>query len=130
MSGRSGRGNQNFNSLPHTEVDTGTYFTKIIPKTFQLTTSHRGRPSEALLYRLYGTYFNSLPHTEVDISKIINMRISVIFQLTTSHRGRRGATHKRTVFSYFNSLPHTEVDQYLSGIRLILYISTHYLTQR
>ena len=69
MSGRSGRGNQNFNSLPHTEVDTGTYFTKIIPKTFQLTTSHRGRPSEALLYSLYGTYFNSLPHTEVDLPK-------------------------------------------------------------
>ena len=151
MSGRSGRGNQNFNSLPHTEVDTGTYFTKIIPKTFQLTTSHRGRPSEALLYRLYGTYFNSLPHTEVDAhacSQILWFTFQlttshrgrrgdfsweidyVVFQLTTSHRGRRKHLLHAGYQEYFNSLPHTEVDDFKSRHELKVIISTHYLTQR
>ena len=55
---------ENFNSLPHTEVD----FVDLWGETeggFQLTTSHRGR------HRL-----------------VIHSILFSIFQLTTSHRGR------------------------------------------
>ena len=77
----------NFNSLPHTEVDhlwckmllrsdiSTHYLTQrqtppdlfpVISSVFQLTTSHRGRPSTCSPFCGL-EYFNSLPHTEVDL---------------------------------------------------------------
>ena len=150
MSGRSGRGNQNFNSLPHTEVDTGTYFTKIIPKTFQLTTSHRGRRG-ATHKRTVFSYFNSLPHTEVDqylsgIRLILYISTHYLTQrqtLTLAHRSCglhfNSLPHtevdevilvERQIMQYFNSLPHTEVDASIYFTLVTRSISTHYLTQR
>ena len=80
-----------FNSLPHTEVDTRALWKNQKMWSFQLTTSHRGRPAFQPHASCVG-YFNSLPHTEVDSASTTHY---------TSHR-------------YFNSLPHTEVDSNLS----------------
>ena len=54
-----------FNSLPHTEVDVGFSVNVHLQSVFQLTTSHRGRPS--------------VPISIIGLDS---------FQLTTSHRGR------------------------------------------
>ena len=83
--------NQNFNSLPHAEVDdfvfkrtcSGNYFNS-------LPHAEVDHLQEVFLYRL-GHYFNSLPHAEVD----------------GYSRSSYGS------YSHFNSLPHAEVDQRL-----------------
>ena len=56
---------ENFNSLPHTEVDVRE--DELTPDylIFQLTTSHRGRRCPHSR-QCFCWYFNSLPHTEVD----------------------------------------------------------------
>ena len=99
-----------FNSLPHAEVDEDVRcwavpFMKFqlttsrrgrrieIPEdkqadVFQLTTSRRGRRENAVVGSV-GGYFNSLPHAEVDKKMEVQSRISTTFQLTTSRRGRR-----------------------------------------
>ena len=76
-------------------------------KSFQLTTSHRGRQAEKEIEDIHQN-FNSLPHTEVD-----HQELSVI-----------------ALYNHFNSLPHTEVDCTKGVITPEQYISTHYLTQR
>ena len=75
--------------------------------SFQLTTSHRGRPCYHLVIPP-ASYFNSLPHTEVD----------AVAPLPDEKE------------QYFNSLPHTEVDLDVADSGRVPIISTHYLTQR
>ena len=119
-----------FNSLPHTEVDgcsflrdilqhisthyltqrqTGGMENPLAVKSFQLTTSHRGRQAEKEIEDIHQN-FNSLPHTEVDPHSRYPHRPVLIFQLTTSHRGRRIRLIRFNLRKHFNSLPHTEVD--------------------
>ena len=79
---------ENFNSLPHAEVDVRKLNIGDIEWEFQLTTSRRGRP----------------------IPKGI-IAIPNKFQLTTSRRGRRSVPALPFLISqHFNSLPHAEVD--------------------
>ena len=56
-----------FNSLPHTEVDPYPPLQGRYQQSFQLTTSHRGRPVRQHIEDIINSNFNSLPHTEVDL---------------------------------------------------------------
>ena len=79
-------------------------------RSFQLTTSRRGRQLISGAESTPGHYFNSLPHAEVDkIWKQVEAK-GLEFQLTTSRRGRRDHEEGGHYQWYFNSLPHAEVD--------------------
>ena len=77
-------------------------------ETFQLTTSRRGRRDMDGSESNLTENFNSLPHAEVDRAFLV-----------ATARGK-----------YFNSLPHAEVDRVLKPYGTLIFISTHYLTQR
>ena len=68
--------------------------------SFQLTTSHRGRP---FIWKtaIFILNFNSLPHTEVDKSPDAADNWSCTFQLTTSHRGRHVQESNTTIRKAF-----------------------------
>ena len=79
-----------------------------LDSTFQLTTSHGGRPA-GMSYSLHlKITFNSRPHTEVDRTFYCSFRY--------------GAP--------FNSRPHTEVDRISHMSLRDMHLSTHDLTRR
>ena len=68
--------------------------------TFQLTTSRRGRQSQA----------------------VKDARYALGFQLTTSRRGRLHKINYTKYYKNFNSRPHEEVDSFFSCIILYNYV--------
>ena len=142
-----------FNSRPHTEVDINSCSYIYRKWSFQLTTSHGGRPirsgerdycyylsthdltRRSTIVRLStetrNKPFNSRPHTEVDNISRESMGSPLSFQLTTSHGGRPSICSSSSFcLRSFNSRPHTEVDVDIQTIPVHIYLSTHDLTRR
>ena len=119
-----------FNSLPHTEVDSISYLLFSFSRSFQLTTSHRGRPYTRKRIRA-GKIISTHYLTQRQTAAGRHSHITPVFQLTTSHRGRLVTSRLTDTKEYFNSLPHTEVDEGMTKEEAkAMVISTHYLTQR
>ena len=99
---------ENFNSLPHAEVDLKKLEIRKEDGEFQLTTSRRGRPG--ISQRSMGTNVFQLTTSRRGRHRSQRQAIeSSVFQLTTSRRGRHVITQQREI---------------------LIVISTHYLTQR
>ena len=98
-------------------------------KTFQLTTSRRGRLSSCIAFFNFSAFQLTTSRRGRPRKKNL-LSTSTTFQLTTSRRGRRSRSLPRTGHRYFNSLPHAEVDTFQELRSLCFFISTHYLTQR
>ena len=119
-----------FNSRPHTEVDQYFEVVKQVASTFQLTTSHGGRPARKMKHSR-PTAFNSRPHTEVDSSWEDELATMLPFQLTTSHGGRHQAYQLWIASDGFQlTTSHGGRRDASSASGTLTYLSTHDLTRR
>ena len=98
-----------FNSRPHTEVDINSCSYIYRKWSFQLTTSHGGRPIRSG-ERDYCYYLSTHDLTRRSTRYILGIAAELFFQLTTSHGGRLRLYDFPRRVDPFNSRPHTEVD--------------------